>query len=110
MSPAAQSPQAQRVMTLGKTDAASIRQQRAMIKLRRGESERAIEQQLPRGAPQQIHSTNYFRDSHGRVIHYYRQLIRGHLIASPHHEVTEVFSRDERLWAEPPVVERNDFS
>ena len=69
------------------------------------QSERANQQQLPRGGLQQIGAAHHFRDSHRRVIGHDRKLIGGHVVAPPDHEVAEVASGDEVLPTLTQIVE-----
>src|SRR5581483_1220728 len=95
-----QTPDAERVVPLGEALPCFIHHQITMIKLRRFQTERAIQEQLPGGGFQQVGAAYHFGDFHFRIIHCDRKLIRGHIISTPDNEVPKVLSRGELLIAE----------
>ena len=72
--------------------------------------ERAIQQDLPRGAHEQIRPTHDFRDLHLRIIHHARELISRNVIIAPDHEVAEIFARDKSLFAEIFIMKGDAFT
>ena len=106
----AQLPQAQGIMPFRQPNTRGIRHDGTMIKRRRRPTERAIQQQLPRRAHQQIRATHDFRDLHRGIIHHARELIRRHVIRAPHHEIPKIPSRNKLLRTEISVHETYRFA
>jgi hypothetical protein len=65
---------------------------------------------LPRGASEQILTANHFADLHGSVVHYAGELVGGNIVVPPDHEIPDVFSGDERLWAKIVIGEGDGFA
>lgn len=79
----------------------------AMEKLRRRETERSVDQKLPRRGLEQVFTAHDFGDLHRRVVGHADELIRGHVVAPPDDEVAEIASRDEPLLAKVSIHEGN---
>jgi len=60
----------------------------------------AVEQQLPRGAEQQVRAAHNLGNSHRGVVHDAGQLVGGDFGVAPDDEVAEVSAGDELLRAE----------
>lgn len=105
--------QTQGVVPFGQPLALFIHHQCAMKKFRRRQFQRAVKQQLPRRAHQQIRASHDLGDLHHRVVHDAGQLIRRNFIPvppGPDHKVAEILARHKCLRAEMPVPERNRFA
>lgn len=94
-------------MPLCKALPAFIEHQLAMIKRRRSESQRLIQQQLPRCRAKQILAANNFGDRGHRIIDDDCELIRRKIVMPPNDEIAEVFSPDVGLHAGASVDKRN---
>ena len=81
-----------------------------MKKLRRAQAKRTAEQNLPRGADEQIRTAYDFADLHGCIVNDTDELVGGNIVRPPDHEIAEVLSGDERLRAKIVVGEGNGFA
>jgi hypothetical protein len=68
-----------------------------VIKLRRRQIERAVEEQLAESREKQVRAAHHFGDAHGGVIHHDRELIGGRVVFAPDEEVAESATRDRLL-------------
>lgn len=94
-------------MALGKTHAGSITYQIAMVEGWRRQTEPSIQKQLPRSGLEQICAAHNFGDPHFCVVDSCRQLIRGHIVSPPNHEIAKVTAGGEVLLAEMKVIKSN---
>src|SRR5581483_7192877 len=92
VSRAAESTNAERVVSLGEANSLSIAHQVAVIEQRLRKLESAIQKKLTRGGFQQIGATNHFRNLHGRIIHNDSQLISRNIIPPPNDKISKVSS------------------
>src|SRR4029079_12677437 len=76
-----------------------------MIKLRRFQSERSINQDLPRGRSQQILAADDFCDPHRGIIDYNRKLIRGNIVVAPDDKIAKILSCDQPVRSKVAVNE-----
>ena len=74
------------------------------------ESQRAIEQNLAGCRLQQVGAAHHFGDAHGGIVGHASQLIAGHSIAAPHHEIAEIHAGDKALRPQVLIIEFNHFS
>src|ERR1035438_6448510 len=100
------SPEAERVVALRKPRAAIVGHERAVIEPGGREPQRAVDQQLPEGRPDQILAADYLGDPHAGVVHGAGQLVAWAVVLAPDREVAEIPARDGALGPEPSVVER----
>ena len=84
-------------MPLGKADSVFVGYKVAVIKRRRSEFERAVEQELAKRAVDEISAANYLRDFHGGIIDDAGELVGGKVVLSPDEEVTEMLAGDLAL-------------
>ena len=96
--------QAQRIMPFSQPGVLFIAQQWTVKVSRHRISQRADQQQLSRGALEQVCTADDFSNLHGRIVHNHGQLISRDVIATPEQKVGEVASGDELLLAEVSVV------
>jgi hypothetical protein len=82
-----------------------ILDQFGVIESRRAQTQRAIDQQLPKCGEEQIRAANYFTDLHRRVIRNYRQLISRHVVFSPNNEIAEIPSGGRALRSKALIDE-----
>lgn len=78
--------------------------------LGRLDSERPIEQELPRGGAKQIRTANHFRDSHRGIIHDDGELVRGNSIVPPNQEIAKILPGFKSLQAKSAVMEGDYFT
>ena len=97
-------------MPFGQPLAALVAHQFAVEKIWRRQIQGAIQQNLARGADEQIRSAHHLGDLHRRVVHGARKLIRRHVVVPPHNEIAKIFSSDKLLPAAISVRERNGFA
>ena len=109
-SPAPQCPQCQRIVPFRQPLAVFVTHQLAVEKFRRRKTKRAIQQNLPRGADEQIRAAHDFGNVHRRIVHRARKLIRRHAVAAPDDKIAKVFSGDELLRAKIFIVKGNGFA
>ena len=81
-----------------------------MIKLRRSQSERSIDKELPRGRSQQILAADDFCDPHCGIIHHNRKLICGNIVVTPDDKIAKVLSCDQSVRSKLAVNEFNYLS
>ena len=105
-----QGAQTQCVMALGQPPAFFVPHQRTVEKCRWRQAERAVKQDLPRRADQQISPAHNLGDAHRRVIHHTGQLIRRDFIATPQDKISKILSGRELLLSIISVHERNRFA
>ncbi len=94
-------------MAFGQPPPALIAQQFTVKELGRRQPERAIKQELPRRAREQIRAANDFRDSHRRIIHHASQLISRNIIMPPHDKIPKILPGHKFLFAEIFIMKRN---
>ncbi len=80
-----------------------------MIELRHFPTQRAINQQLPKGGEKQIRAAHDFTDLHRCVIRNYRQLIGRHIVFPPNDEITEIQAGIRGLRSKTLVDELHRF-
>jgi hypothetical protein len=97
-------------MSFGQADTRFVRYQRAMIEARNRQAQRAIKQQLPRGACQKIRAPHHFRNSHRGIVHHAGQLICRHIVRPPNHEISKIFSGRELLRTQMAVDKGHRFA
>ncbi len=97
-------------MALGEAMPVVVHHQRAVIPLGTAEAQCAVKQNLPRGGFEQIGSANYFGNAHRRVIRDAGELIAGHPVPSPYHEVSKILPGDKALRTQVPVLEFDYFA
>ncbi len=85
----------ERVVAFGETLAGGVRDERAVIPQRRGETERAVEQELAGGGLDEVGTADNFRDAHGGIIDYNGELVSGNVVSTPDEEVSEIAASDE---------------
>ena len=81
-----------------------------MKKFWRRQPERAINQNLPRRADQQIRAAHDFGDPHRRIVHDARELICRNIVVPPDHKIAKILSGDKSLFATIFVREGNRFA
>lgn len=101
---------AERIVTLRQSNTTFIPYQVTVIKIRDGEAQRSIKQNLPRRRLQQICPAHHFRNAHGGVVHNHCKLIGGNIIPPPDNEVSEVAPGYHRLRTEVDIPEGNLLS
>src|ERR1017187_4196367 len=89
-----------------KARTAIVGHERAVIEPGGREPQRAVDQQLPEGRPDQILAADYLGDPHAGVVHGAGQLVAWAVVLAPDREVAEIPARDGALGPEPSVVER----
>src|SRR5687767_13838085 len=89
--------QAQRIVTFREAHTRCVGHQFAVVKARRGQAKRAVEEQLASGRDKQISAAHYFGDAHRGIVHHDGELIARKIIMPPHHEIAEVLSGDKAL-------------
>lgn len=92
-------------MTLGQPYSLLILHQRTMEILGLRVSQGSNQQQLARGALEQIGAAHYLGDLHCLIVGYNSQLIRRYVIAPPNQKIGEVFSGNELLFTKAQVME-----
>ena len=102
--------QAQCVVAFGEAGAAFIQHQGAVKESRRGQTERAVEQELAGGGNEQVGTAHDFGDLHRGVIGDAGELVGGHVVVTPDNEIAEVASGDELLRAKIAVGEGDGFA
>ena len=78
-----------------------------MIKTWQLAAERLIQQDLASSGFEQICSSYHFRDLHCLIVHSDGELVRGHIIAPPYYEISEVAARYKRLRTEMEIDKGN---
>src|ERR1051326_5476861 len=68
------------------------------------------QEQLPRGALEQVCASDDFCDLHGCIVNHYGKLIGGDIVATPEKKVGKVAAGDELLLSGVAVVKRDRFS
>ena len=106
----AEFPQTQSIVTFGQPPALFVQHQFTMKKFRRCQTKRAIKQNLPRRAHEQIRTAHGFGNLHRRIIHDARELIRRNVVMPPNDKIAKIFSGGEFLFATISVRERNRFA
>jgi hypothetical protein len=97
------------VVALGEAGAVLVGEEVSVEVGGRGEVEGALEEELAGGGLEQVAATDYFGDLGVSVVDYTGELVAGEAVLSPDQEVSEVFARGERLWAEVLVFEADRF-
>lgn len=92
-------------MALRQPQALFIAHQIAVIELRNGKSQGAVQQNLTRRRPQQISPAHDFCDLHGQIIHHHRQLISRNVIPSPYQKIAEIPACNHPLRPKLQIVE-----
>ena len=92
-------------MPFGKAPTVFVGHQRAVIKPRRLQLQRAIKQQLPESGSQQVGAAHHLGDSHGSVIDNNSQLVGRDVVFAPDHKVTEIHTRCGNLFARTSIDE-----
>ncbi len=103
-----QMPDAQRVVALGQANSGFVKQQIAVVELRRCPGQSTVQEQLPGCRFQQICAAHDLSDFHFGIVDHHRQLIRRNVIAPPNHEIAEIAASEVKLLAEVKVGE-TDF-
>lgn len=89
----AQCAQTKGVVALGETSAGFVTNEVAVEVRGCGKSQGPNQEKLTRGGLQQVGPANNLGDLHGGVIYDYSELICRNIVATPHHEISEVFPR-----------------
>ena len=84
-------------MALGEALAVFIGDQRAMMERRGFPAKCAVNEQLAGGALEQVLAANNFGDAHVVIVGHHGQLVTGHIVVTPKHEVAKVPASGERL-------------
>ena len=82
----------------------------AVVIPRRRQSKGTDQQQLSRRGFEKVRAAYDFGNLHRGVVGDNRELIRGHIIATPHDEIAEVATGDVALRSEMRVVEADGFA
>ena len=73
--------------------------QREMRELRRGEAERAVEQQLTRGVRNVILATDHVRHLHQRIVDHDGEVVGGPAVGSHQHRIADDLGVERHLAA-----------
>ena len=91
-------------MTLGQPLAVFIGHQGTVIVRGLRKLQCSLQEDLACGGAKQVGAANNFRDLHLGIIDNHCELIRGHVVSSPHDKITEVMTGDKLLRTEVTVV------
>jgi hypothetical protein len=89
--------------------ACRIRDQVGVIEPGHAQTQRTINQQLPKRGEEQIRAAHDLTDLHGRVIRYYRQLISRHVVFPPNKKIAKILARDPALCSKALIGELQRF-
>ncbi len=84
-------------VAFGEAASAFIEHERTMVVRGRRPGEGAVEQELARGAGDQIRAAHDFGDFHQRIIDRAGELVAGQVVFSPNEKVSEIDARDRAL-------------
>ena len=68
-----------------------------MAEFRRGQLERAIEEQLPKSRAEQIGTAHHLGDALGGIVDHDRELVGRDVVLAPDHKITKVRARHRVL-------------
>ena len=106
----AQNAQTERIVALGQAAAVRVRHQPAVEPIRSCESQRAVEQNLPRRGLEQVFAAHHFGDFHGGVVGHAGKLITRAALAPPHHEIAKIYAGHKALRTEISIHKLNRFA